>query len=136
MPGRVARFSVSVLPEILREFDETIKKLGYKRSSAIEEAMRDYLTQHKWTIEKQGAVAGAITMLYDHDVRGLEENLTDIQHQYRDIISSTTHVHLDDKNCLEIIAVKGEVEKIQSLAERLMTTRGVKQIKIATLIVR
>lgn len=54
--------------------------------------------------------------------------MTDIQHEYIDLISSTTHVHLDERNCLEILAVKGEVKSIQSLAKRLMAERGVKQL--------
>jgi CopG family nickel-responsive transcriptional regulator len=73
--------------------------------------------------------------MYDHEVRGLMETLTDIQHHHLGLISSTTHVHLDERNCLEIIAFKGEVKLIQSLAEKLMTTRGVKQLKVTTLMV-
>jgi len=133
--GRVVRFSVSVLPELLREFDETISKLGYNRSNAIQVAMRDFLTEHKWTVEQEGTVTGAITMIYDHHVRGLVETLTDIQHHHIEVISSTTHVHLDEDNCLEIIAVKGYVKVIQSLAKKLMTTRGIKQLKLAILMI-
>jgi len=72
-------------------------------------------------------------MIYDHETRGLEETLTEIQHEYRKVISSTTHIHLDDQNCLEILAVKGEVKTTESLAKKLMRERGVKQLKLATL---
>ena len=107
MSGGVVRFNVSVLPDLLEEFDETINKLGYTRSNAIQVAMRDFLIDHKWTVEQEGKIAGAITMIYDHNVRGLVETLTDIQHHHIEVISSTTHVHLDENNCLEIIAVRG-----------------------------
>jgi len=33
---------------------------------------------------------------------------------------STTHIHLDDQNCLEILAVNGEVKTTRSLAEKLI----------------
>lgn len=131
----VSRISVSVSPDILKDFDETINWIGFNRSKAIQVAMRNFLTEHKWTVEQESTVVGAITMIYDHDVRGLMETLTDIQHHHLGVISSTTHVHLDEHNCLEIIAFKGEVKLIQSLAEKLMTTRGVKQLKIATLMI-
>jgi len=131
----VARFSVSVDPDLLDEFDETVNRMGYTRSSAIQMAMRGFLTDHKWTVEKEATVAGAITMIYEHEVGGLTDTLTHIQHHHIDVISSTTHVHLDKHNCLEIIAVKGAVKEIQSLAKKLRTTRGIKQLKIATLMI-
>ena len=135
MSRGVIRFSVSVLPDLLEEFDETIYKLGYNRSNAIQVAMRGFLTEHKWTVEQEGKVAGAITMIYDHHVRGLGETLTNIQHHYLEVISSTTHVHLDEDNCLEIIAVTGDISVIQNLAKKLMATRGIKQLKIANLMI-
>ena len=128
----VSRISVSVSPDLLTDFDETIDRIGFTRSCAIQVAMRDFLTENKWAVEQEGTLVGAITMIYDHDVRGLVETTTDVQHHHLGVISSTIHIHLDESNCFEIIAFKGEVKLIQSLAEKLMTTRGVKQLKIAT----
>ena len=130
MVDRVARFSVSVDPQVLRDFDGTISDLGYNRSTAIEIAMRDYLSEHKWA-QEEGNLAGAITLFYDHHIRGLSEALTESQHGYSEIISSTTHVHLDHDNCLEIIAVKGKASRIKGLYEEVSAVRGVKQIKIS-----
>ena len=75
----VTRFSVSVDPVLLDEFDETTGEIGYSRSTAIQVAMRDFLTEHKWSTEEEGFVAGAITMIYDHHVKGLGNTLTGIQ---------------------------------------------------------
>lgn len=135
MSSGVARFSVSIEPDLLDEFDEMVSQMGYTRSSAIQVAMRDFLTDQKWTMEEEATVAGAITMIYEHDVGGLTDTSIRIQHHHIDVISSTTHVHLDEHNCLEIIAVKGAVKEIKGLAKKLMTTRGVKQLKITTLMI-
>ncbi|MCP8305445.1 MAG: nickel-responsive transcriptional regulator NikR [archaeon] len=126
----VSRISISIPPDLLEEFDKTIKNLGYDRSKAIQVAMRDFLTENKWMHEEKGMVAGAITIIYDHKVKGLEEDLTDTQHLHHNVIGSTMHIHLDERNCLEIIAVKGEAKSIRDLAKKLMV-RGVKQIKLA-----
>lgn len=126
----VSRFGVSVPPELLTEFDETIKRMGYDRSKAIQLAMRNFLTEYKWEYEKESTVAGTMTIIYDHEVRGLEENLTDIQHINRNIINSTLHIHLDERTCLLVIAVKGKVKEIQNLAKELMGRRGIKQLKL------
>lgn len=131
--GGVRRFTVSVSPELLEDFNKVIKSMGYERSKAIRLAMRNFLTEYKWAREEEGVGVGALLMVYDHKTRGLEESLTDIQHEYREAISSTTHIHLDERNCLEIVVVKGKVKSIQSLAKRLMGERGVKQLKLATL---
>ena len=128
----VKRFSISVPPKLLEEFDELVKSMGYGRSKAIRLAMQNFLTEYRWK-RKEGMVAGGLLMVYDHKTRGLKEVLTDIQHEYRDVIRSTTHVHLNERNCLEIVAVIGEVKTIQSIAKKLMGERGVKQLKLAIL---
>lgn len=134
MSGKgVRRFSVSVPPKLLEDFDKVIREMGYERSKAIRLAMQNFLTEYRWTSEEERVGVGALIMIYDHETRGLEETLTEIQHQYRTVISSTTHIHLDDQNCLEILAVKGDVKTTQSLAKKLMRERGVKQLKLTTL---
>jgi len=129
----VSRFSVSVDPVLLEEFDGTIGEIGYNRSTAIQVAMRDFLTEHKWSMEEEKIVAGAITMIYDHHVKGLGGMLTGIQHDFLDVISSTTHVHLDHDDCLEILAVKGNPKRIKELTRSLRASRGVKQLKYSML---
>ncbi|RLI44643.1 nickel-responsive transcriptional regulator NikR [Candidatus Bathyarchaeota archaeon] len=135
MAGKgVSRFGVSVPPELLTEFDETIARMGYDRSKAIQLAMRNFLSEYMWKYEEEGVAAGTMTIIYDHEVKGLEESLTDTQHLYRNIVSSAMHIHLDEQNCLLVIAVKGKVKAIQNLAKELMSKRGIKQLKLATVI--
>lgn len=119
----------------MEEFDSTIKKIGYDRSKAIQAAMRSFLNDYKCTNKIKGTVAGGLITIYDHEVRGLEENLTDVQHNYESIISSTTHVHLDKRHCLEIIAVKGDAKLAKKLSEEIMKKRGVKQNRLVVAIV-
>ena len=128
----VARFSVSVDPERLVEFDGIIDALGYSRSSAIQIAMRGFMTERIWEGEG-GEVVGAVTLLYDHHTRDLGNSLTDIQHDHYDTVTSTTHVHLDHDSCLEILAVKGSASKVKQLTGKLAVVRGLKQIKLAIL---
>ena len=71
-----------------------------------------------------------LSILYDHTAKGLEEKLTHIQHRFSDIIRSTMHVHLDEKDCLQAIAVKGDTVEIRKLLQSLLTNKGVKQAKL------
>ena len=125
----VVRFSVSTSPNLLNEFDQITKKLGYDRSKAIQTAMRRYLSELKLKSGK-GTAVGALVLLYDHKVSGLEKILTNIQHEYHHAIVSTLHIHLTKDVCLEIIAFRGELKIIHELSEKIMVQRGVMQLKI------
>ena len=128
---QVSRISVSIPSELLRRFDDYTERLGYKsRSKAIQDAMQSLITESKWMCEKMGKGVGAIAMVYDHRVKGLEEDLTEVQHHFEDTVCSSMHVHLDEENCLEIIAVKGQSRDVQDLAQQLKTRKGVKQLKL------
>jgi metal-responsive CopG/Arc/MetJ family transcriptional regulator len=43
-----------------------------------------------------------------------------IQHEFKNAISSTLHVYLEEDKCLEIIAVEGSVQEVRSRAQVLM----------------
>ena len=133
---KVERISFSTPPELLKQFDDSLRTLGYKdRSTALQIAMRNFITEYAWRKEEGKPAAGAILLTYDHSSHGLQEALTDIQHQFRSIVNSTTHIHLDESRCLEIISVRGKVERIQSLAKNIMKKRGVTQLKLSTVAV-
>jgi CopG family nickel-responsive transcriptional regulator len=130
--ANVERTSFSVSPGLLSRFDDVIRKMGYEdRSRALQIAMTNFITEYTWTVEKGRIGVGAILFTYSHRPHGLQENLLDVQHQYRDVVNSTTHIHLDETRCLEIISVRGQTARIQELARRLMKTRGVTQLKLS-----
>jgi len=127
-----SRFSVSVPPDLLQRFDEHIQRSKYRnRSKAIQDAMQSLITESEWMGEKLGRGVGAIVMIYNHGVKGLEGELTDVQHHFEEIINSSMHVHLDIETCLEIIAVHGKASDVKGLAQELKIKRGVKQLKLA-----
>ncbi|MCK5403167.1 nickel-responsive transcriptional regulator NikR [Candidatus Bathyarchaeota archaeon] len=129
---QVSRISISVPSDLLESFDDHIKRLGYtNRSKAIQDTMQNFVTEAKWICEKQGRGIGAIAMVYDHEVKGLEEELTDVQHLFETTILSSMHIHLDNEHCLEIIAIKGKASDVRDLTQELKTKRGVKGLKLA-----
>ncbi len=127
---RVTRFGVSLDSELLDRFDKFVKRKGYaNRSKAIESIIRDYLIQSEWEMEEK-EVAGTITMVYNHEKTDLVDILTDIQHQHRDLVVSSMHVHLDEHNCLEVLATRGKSSDIREIADKLICTKGVKHGKL------
>jgi len=128
---KITRVGVTFPPDLLKEFDEVIGKMGYEsRSKAIQDAVRLFVSEKKWLREEETASqTGIILMVYDHDAKGLESNLTDSQHQHSKLISSTLHIHISERDCLEAIAVKGKAAEIRELSDELSTKKGVKILK-------
>ena len=121
----LVRFGVSVEKELLTKFDKHIKEKNYPtRSKAIGDLIRENLVKKEWTEGKE--VVGAITLVYNHHRRELVNRLTDVEHDFHQLIVSSQHIHLDEDNCLEIVVVKGKPEEVEELAANLKSTKGVK----------
>ena len=128
--SKVTRIGVTFPPELLKEFDEITGKMGYQsRSKALQDAVRLYVSERKWIKEEDTVQTGVILMVYDHDAKGLESDLTETQHEHSSIITSTLHIHVSERDCLEAIAVKGKAREIHHLSDELTTRRGVKILK-------
>lgn len=126
---RVKRFSISIDKELLKKFEKFRKEKKYPtRSKAIEDLMRSALVEKEWLEGKE--VAGSIILVYDHHKRELVGKLTEIGHHFHSIILSSQHIHLDDENCLEIMAVKGTPSEIQELRDKLRGMKGIKHCSL------
>ena len=124
--SKLVRFGVSLDEELLISFDKHCKKKRYNnRSEAIRDLIRKALVEDNWE-KVEGEVAGTLTIVYDHHKHDLSRKLVQIQHDDHDLIITTMHVHLDHDNCLEVLILKGEVKRVQKLADRLISCRGVK----------
>jgi CopG family nickel-responsive transcriptional regulator len=123
--AKVFRFGVSLDKDLLSKFDRLINSKNYSnRSEAFRDLIRHELVEREWQEGKE--VAGAVTIIYDHHKRDLLNKITDMQHDFQEIIISTQHIHLDHNNCLEIIAVKGNPGEVKKLADTLKSIKGVK----------
>jgi CopG family nickel-responsive transcriptional regulator len=128
--AKIVRVGVTFPPDLLKEFDEITSKMGYEsRSKAIQDAVRLYVSERKWLSEEKANQTGVLLMVYDHEVKGLESELTETQHHHARLISSTMHIHISERDCLEAIAVKGKASEIRQLSDELTTKRGVKILK-------
>jgi CopG family nickel-responsive transcriptional regulator len=127
---KITRVGVTFPPELLKEFDQIIGNMGYEsRSKAIQDAVRLFISERKWVKEEKADQTGVLLMVYDHEAKGLESELTETQHHHTALISSTMHIHLGERDCLETIAVKGKASEIRHLSNALATKKGVKILK-------
>ena len=123
---KITRFGVSIEPELLKKFDKVIKKKGYKnRSEAIRDIIRENLISKK-TEDPNSEAIGTLTMIYDHHAGNLTNRLLDLQHHHHKEILTTTHIHVDHDNCLEVLVLKGKTRNIQKLADNIKSLKGIK----------
>ena len=131
--GMLSRVGISLDEELLAQFDALIKGKGYaNRSEAVRDLIRDALVEEEWH-QGGGTVMGAVILVYDHHAADLDHKLNEVQHAQFGAVVSALHTHVDEHNCMEVVVLRGKAKQIRELAERLISTRGVKHGKfIAT----
>jgi len=123
MPDLI-RLSLSIERPLLERLEKMVTASGYRnRSEFIRDMIRGRLVEQEW--ERNDEVLGTITLIYDHHSRLLSEKLTDFQHHHYTAILATTHVHLDEDTCAEMILVKGLASEVKEIADILRQHKGV-----------
>lgn len=124
--SELCRIGVAIDQSLLDKFDGLIERKGYtNRSEAFRDLIRDSLVREQAELPEQ-IVAGTLTLVYDHHVRQLADRLTDMQHDHHHEIISTLHVHMDHDNCLEVLVLRGKAGEIRKIADKLLSTKGVR----------
>ena len=120
------RFGVSIEDDLIRQFDELIRRRGFQnRSDALRHLIREKLVEQDWH-DTGGEVVGAVTIVYDHDTMQLARKLTKLQHEVHGLVVSSMHIHLDAHHCMETLIVRGRPAAVEAVANRLIHARGVK----------
>jgi CopG family nickel-responsive transcriptional regulator len=127
----LARIGVAIETKLLASFDALIAKLGYtNRSEAFRDLIRERLVREGSENPNQ-EVVGALTLVYDHHKRNLNDKLTELQHDHHANIVSTLHVHLDHDNCLEVLILRGKAKTVRKIAELLISVKGIQHGQLA-----
>ncbi|BDE94731.1 MULTISPECIES: nickel-responsive transcriptional regulator NikR [Raoultibacter] len=127
MSNDLMRFSVAMPEDLLVRFDHLVARRGLakNRSEVVRDLVRDALVEDECATP--GAeVVGTLTIVFNHHASDLQEKLHAIQHEFFDMIICSTHVHLDQHNCLEAIVLRGETGLVQDVANMILGTKGVK----------
>ena len=123
---KVVRTGISFEPKLLKLFDIFIKEHGYtNRSEAVNDIIRDKLTHLH-----ENQIVGTIKVVYDQRVGHYSKNVSNLQHDYHCQIVSSMHTYLDHHTCLELIVVKGTIDRLKKLLSRIKSTEGVKKAEL------
>ena len=123
--------SLAITDELVAGLNSFARKAGYSsRSEAIRYAIRSFLAEKMIEVRAADRVIGTITALYDKLAE--KQSLSKLQHDYESVIKTLLHVHLDERNCLEVMVVEGRGNEIVDLLNMLRALKGVKQAKLIT----
>ena len=124
LSNKKLKFGVYLPEDLAYELEKCMNVLGIRRKSKlIQEALKLFINEHRWRFG--GKALGVIGVIYDHTVGSVDSKLTDIQHEFLDIILGTLHIHLDKRRCMLAIVVRGSTDKLRRLLGSIMKLRGV-----------
>jgi len=120
------RVSLAIERRLLQRFDSLLRRrsLG-NRSEAMRDLIRRCLVEEDTVADGEEAVA-SLTLVYDHGQRELSDRLVASGHHHQARVLSTMHVHLDERMCLEVMALRGSPAELRHFASHLIGLKGVK----------
>lgn len=121
------RLTISVDNDLADTFDRLVKDKGYEnRSEAFRDLVRQALGNAKLHDKTAKHCVGALSYVYNHRERQLASRLTSMQHDHHDLAVSTMHAHLDHKNCIETVILRGSTAAVVRFADCVMAQPGVR----------
>lgn len=125
------RITISLERELCHKLDEMVESQhAANRSKFVADLIRARLVEEEWNGNVD--VLGVITLVYDHHTPGLSARMIDVQHAHYGVILASTHVHLDDDLCAEVILMRGRATRLKEIADRLRGMRGVLHAQLST----
>ena len=122
--------SITLPSDLLSKFDEFMKARGYySRSEAYRDAVRSLMADSELAKAETGRVAATIMTTCDYARKDVDVKLSEIRHEFDDVVIENVHRHIDDKYCLEIFITQGDNDKILNLISRLRGIRGIQQVR-------
>lgn len=127
----MVRLSFSLPQPLLERLETLMRQQGYtNRSEFVRDLIRDCQVAQEWQATHEDNL-GTITLVYNHHLHQLSEKLIDIQHTFYPAIMASTHVHLDQHRCAEVLLVRAPAAQIQHLADHLRQQKGVLHATLA-----
>ena len=120
------RITITIEDDLLAEIDAAAKQRGYQnRSEIIRDLARAGLQQNA-EAAPSGQCVAALVYVYDHAARDLSKRLVQNFHGHHDLSLATLHVHLDENNCMEMTALRGDASEVKHFADHIIAERGVR----------
>jgi CopG family nickel-responsive transcriptional regulator len=106
-----------------------MKTRGYfSRSEAFRDAIRNLMSEAEIAKTSAEKVAATIMTTCDYNRKDVDLKITELRHEFDDVVIENVHRHIDGKYCLEIFVTQGSNDRILNLINRLRGMHGIQQV--------
>lgn len=130
MVNFVTVISITLPPDLLRKFEDFMQSKGYySRSEAFRDAVRGLISESELAGLQSENVAATIMVTCDYERKDVDYKMTEVRHEFDDVVIENVHRHIGEKYCLEIFIAQGNNSRISTLVNRLRGMHGIQQVK-------
>ena len=126
--GNMTIISISINEKILKELDRLKDQLGFSgRSEVIRAAARTLLAENREKEALSGSLNSMIAVIHSKEAEGV---VTEIKHEFEDIINTQIHNNLKGGKCLEIFILEGNAARVKQLIKLFQANRKIEYAKL------
>ena len=119
--------SLSLNEAMLQELDTVQKAMGFSgRSEAIRAAIRMLLGEFKEE-SLTGKVRGILLLIHEHEAESL---VTNVKHNFLDIIHTQLHNRFKEGKCLELFLLEGEADRVREMTRTFQKTDSIEVTRL------
>jgi CopG family nickel-responsive transcriptional regulator len=119
--------SLSLNEAMLQELDSVQKAMGFSgRSEAIRAAIRMLLGEFKEE-SLTGKVRGILLLIHEHEAESL---VTNVKHNFLDIIHTQLHNRFKEGKCLELFLLEGEADRVREMTRTFQKTDSIEVTRL------
>lgn len=122
--------SITLPEELLQQFEKFMENRGYySRSEAFRDAIRNIIAESEINRLGEDKSTATIMVTSGYNRKDVENRISEIRHEFDDILIENIHRHIKDQYCLEILIAEGDSKRILDLMGRIRGIRGIQQVK-------
>lgn len=120
--------SISLSEKLLKEIDGLKEELGFSgRSEVIRTSTRMLIADNQEKKTLQGNLNSILILIHHQNA---EDQVTEIKHDFEDIINTQVHTHLKDDKCMEIFIMEGDAQRMITLWKLFQANRKMDYVKL------
>ncbi len=124
----MAIVTISLNDAMLKEVDRVRREMGFSgRSEVIRAGLRILLAENKEKEEPTDRVRGVLLLIHEHDA---EDLVTNVKHDFLDIIYTQLHNRFKEGKCLELFVLDGEAGRIRELKGIFQKNDRIEYVKL------
>jgi CopG family transcriptional regulator, nickel-responsive regulator len=120
--------SISLSSKLLNEIDNLKEEMGFSgRSEVIRASTRMLIADNREKEELRGDMNSILVLIHNKSV---EDRVTEIKHDFEDVISTQIHSHLRENKCLELFILDGDAQRMNQLSKMFQTSGKIDYVKL------